>query len=263
MRRESPFEALPEYLPPGRLVTPQRSFARPARPTGPALWVSDEPLPDAGTRWIELFAQHERTGLYPLLLDTLRGDPGRPWHDGELKPPTPAGAIDMLTAEGVLRRFWDSVVPDSEDGAEEEPSGPWPGLAPPGVGGPDADTAAAFAESLGASRHWLLGLVPATRGADSVTLCGWSGPINHTNHTQEISAVLRSWEERFGARVVSVGFDTLQLSVAAPPRTFEHALQVTAEHLAFCPDNIWQGCGDLEMYADGLLDEDSWSFWWD
>ncbi|MEV0408762.1 DUF4253 domain-containing protein [Actinoallomurus sp. NPDC050550] len=260
MRRDSLFDVLPDGLPPGRLITPEQS-----RRADPVLWVSDEPLPDAGRQWARLFALHKRTGLCPLLLDTLRGEPGRPWHDGELDPPLPVSAIDMLAAEGVLRRFWDSVVPEPAEGDEDpEPSGPWPGLAPPGEPDRDPDTVAAeFAACLGSSRHWLLGLVPAARGADTVTLCGWTGPLNHTNHTQEISAILRSWEERFGARVVSVGFDTLQVSVAAPPETEEHAHQVATEHLAFCPDNIWQGCGDFEIYADGLVDEESWSFWWD
>ncbi|MFD0855438.1 DUF4253 domain-containing protein, partial [Actinomadura adrarensis] len=110
---------------------------------------------------------------------------------------------------------------------------------------------------------WLLGLVPAARGADTLTVAGWDGPCNHTNYTQEISAVVRSWEDRFGARVVAVGFDVLMLSVAAPPETYKHALHVAAEHLAFCPDNIRQGVGTLEEYAKGLVGADNWSFWWD
>ncbi|MEV5747035.1 DUF4253 domain-containing protein [Actinoallomurus sp. NPDC052308] len=263
MRRESPLADLPDGLPAGRLITPQQTFGPRSSPTGPVLWVSDEPLADAGAHWARLFALHERTGLYPLLLATFGHGPSRPWHDGELDPPLTVGAIDMLAAEGVLRRFWDSVVAEpAEDTEDPEPSGPWPGLAPPGAD-PDPDAATEFAESLGASLPWLLGLVPAARGADTITLCGWQGPMNHTNHTQEISAVLRSWEERFGVQVVSVGFATLHVSVAAPPKTPEHARQVAAEHLAFCPDNIRQGCGDLDAYAEDLIDETSWSFWWD
>ncbi|MFE5491809.1 DUF4253 domain-containing protein [Streptomyces virginiae] len=53
--------------------------------------------------------------------------------------------------------------------------------------------------------------------------------------------VLRDWEHRFGARVVAVGFDTLHLSVAAPPMSGQDALLVAAEHFALSPDNIWQG----------------------
>jgi Domain of unknown function (DUF4253) len=75
--------------------------------------------------------------------------------------------------------------------------------------------------------------------------------------------VLRSWEERFGARVVAVGFDTLDLSVAAPPTTADQALGIAAEHHAFCPDNVWQGSGDFAEYAGCLINADNWSFWWD
>jgi hypothetical protein len=231
----------------------------------PVIWVSDECLSGAGRHWSRLYDLREETGLHPLLLDTLEGEPTRPWHDGELSP-TSVGAIDLLNANGVLRRLWDSVVGDDSDEDEGEsdiPAGRWPGLAPPGTPSGDADAVARrFAEELGAD-GWLLGLVPAGRGADTLTLAGWEGPCNHTNHTQEISAVIRSWEERFGARVVAVGFATLDLSVAAPPATIEHARRVAIEHHAFCPDNIWQGVGSFEEYAKSLVGSGRWSFWWD
>jgi hypothetical protein len=60
-----------------------------------------------------------------------------------------------------------------------------------------------------------------------------------------------------------VGFDTLDLSVAAPPVTIEQARHIAAEHYAFCPDNIWQGGAGFEEYAADLVDADHWSFWWD
>ncbi|MGC9668658.1 DUF4253 domain-containing protein [Planosporangium sp. 12N6] len=105
--------------------------------------------------------------------------------------------------------------------------------------------------------------MPAARGADALTVVGWSGPTNHTNDTGEISAVVRSWEERFGAQVVGVGFDTLYLSIAAPPTSLSHALRVAAEHFAFCPDLVWQGTGTLTAYAEQLVGVNNWSFWWD
>lgn len=73
-------------------------------------------------------------------------------------------------------------------------------------------------------------------------MAGWSGPANYTGDTAKISAVLRSWEDRYATRVVGLaGYATLYLSVAAPPRTYQDALHIAAEHFAFCPDNIWQG----------------------
>jgi len=87
--------------------------------------------------------------------------------------------------------------------------------------------------------------------------------VNYYDDVGELAAVVRSWEERFGARVVSIGFDTLHLSVAAPPRDLDQALHIAAEHFAFCPDNVWQGPEYLRTYAAGLVDLNAWNFWWD
>lgn len=112
--------------------------------------------------------------------------------------------------------------------------------------------------------HARLGLVLSTRGADALAEVGWSGPANYDNDTASFSAVVRDWEDRFGARVVAVGFATLHLSVAEPPRTLQNALIVAAEHFAFCPDTIWQGRHQsLEAYAEDLIDLNCWEFWWD
>lgn len=141
----------------------------------------------------------------------------------------------------------------------------WPGLAP--VARAD-DPQAADAAALACVAHhvelaaYYFGLVPATRGADALSASGWDGPCNHA-HTHEISAVIRSWEDRFGARVVVVGFDTLILSVATPPATVEQARHIAAEHHAFCPDNILRGGQDFEEYARSLVGEPRWYFWWD
>ncbi|GAA2144539.1 DUF4253 domain-containing protein [Actinomadura napierensis] len=251
---ESAFPALPAGLPPGRLVAPEE---------GPedavVLWVSDEPHAGLGGLWCRLYDERAKTGLYPLLLDTLNGEPARPWHDGELYNEDSVADIDALDVEAVLLGHRDGA--ESED--EEAALGPWPGLAAPGDGVREADECARVSAELGAEdTEFLLGLVPAARGADALTAMRWSGPVNHSG-TAEISAVVRSWEERFGARVVMVGFADLGLSVAAPPRTIEHARAVAAEHEAFCPDNIWQGVGDMDEYAAGLVDRPRWSFWWD
>jgi hypothetical protein len=69
---------------------------------------------------------------------------------------------------------------------------------------------------------------------------GWAGPVNYDNDTAKFSAVLRSWEDRFGVRVVAANSNTLIVSVAAPPGDLDAALHLAAEHFAFCPDNLWQ-----------------------
>ncbi len=78
-----------------------------------------------------------------------------------------------------------------------------------------------------------------------------------------MSAILRSWEERFGAELVQIGYHTLTLTVERPPVTRDHALAVTAEHVAFCADNVTQGTDTLEACADLMIGGPIWHFWWD
>lgn len=273
----TPVRELDVALPPGRLVVPEAARLLTDPGAGwprPAYWLSDEPAP-AGL-WAALLAEHERSGLWPLLLCGLRGFPERPWEVGEVHV-TRLTSPDQHTADQVLSRWWTKMnTPDEDDsdGAYPEelrggPDGadpfghPWPGLAPAGILATVPELRAeeiAAAHTDGTHR---LGLVAADRGADALTVAGWGGPMNHANDTAEISAVVRDWEDRFGARVIAVGFHTLVLSVAAPPIDMTHARAIADEHLAFCPDNIWQRAGDIPTYAESLLGAPLWSFWWD
>ncbi|WP_244976281.1 DUF4253 domain-containing protein [Nocardia huaxiensis] len=254
------FPALPDGVPSGRYVTARRSEGR------AVLWVTGLRERRAGALWARLYALHARTGLYPLLLDALDSSPRavlqgecRPWHHDDLRF-VPVEKIDALDPDDVLRGMWPDYGDDYPD-PREMPSR-WPGLAVPSTCDTDPGLAAGnLARRLAGASDRLLGLVPAARGADALSLSGWRGPINHTNFTEEISAVVRSWEQRFGVRVIKVGWDTLDLSVAAPPANRDHALQVAAEHRAFCPDNFSHA--SLESYAAWLVGRDHWSFWWD
>ncbi|MFJ6521959.1 DUF4253 domain-containing protein [Streptomyces filamentosus] len=256
-------------LPAGGMVTADEGGG-PARP----LWLSDGPAPFG--LWGRTRAAHARTGLWPLLLEPLGGDGGfRPWASGELffgggyRP----GDHDP---EAVLAHWWEGCTSFDEEedllSAEDRlavtaPYGTlWPGRAPGRVVAQDPDALAAehadVLLSFGTDAR--LGLVEAASGAEALAAAGWAGPANHEGDTARIAAVVADWERRFGARVFAVGFDTLRLSVAAPPATPEEALRVAAEHFAFCPDNVWQGRHeDLRAYAEDLVGADAWTFWWD
>lgn len=256
-------------LPAGRVV---RADERADGP--PVLWLGDGPT--NAREYARFRADHGRSGLYPLLLDALDPDDEefRPWAGGELFPPE--GPVGERDPEAVLAQWWgeQTGVTDGEDEKDEDerfsevfaPFGTgWPGRAPAGtVDGDPGLLADAFARELLAMSPWLrLGLVAAPSAAAALTVAGWSGPVNMSGDIAAFSSVLGDWESRFGARLVSVGFATLRLSVAAPPFGREAALAVAAEHFAFCPDNIWQGAGTLEAYAEALDGMQEWYFWWD
>ncbi|GAA0558217.1 DUF4253 domain-containing protein [Paractinoplanes ferrugineus] len=244
-------------LPPGRLVHGEDDDT-------PILWLSDAPA-TVGL-WQSLYAAHPAGGLYPILLDHLPGDPRRPWDDGELWPGLMSSPDDHDAAEVLAGRWTANADPSRAAVPVTTPFGAeWPGLADPIRPGTDPDEQAVegVRALLARDPSLRLGLVAAARGSDAVAVCGWTGPVNHDNDTAKYAAVLRSWERRFGVRLIALGFADLRLSVAAPPTDDDECLRVAAEHFAFAPDNIVQGTSPLSRYATNLLYEPIWSFWWD
>ncbi|RSN03515.1 hypothetical protein DMB42_32855 [Nonomuraea sp. WAC 01424] len=224
-------------LPPGRLIETDEDEGR------PTLWMPSGPA--SADLWTAAHEAHGRTGLWPLLLEPLpRDDDFRPWESGELDLETTTSP-DLHDHAALLAAWWaghtevdpdTDLLPETERIAVTAPYGQrWPGMAASG------------------------------RGADALAAVGWTGPANHTDDTGEIAAVVRSWEDRFGAGGFGVGFADLYVSVAAPPSTLQEALHVAAEHFAFCPDNIWQNSHPhtLAAYAERLVGINSWEFWWD
>jgi len=275
--------ALGLELPPGTLVdaTDEGPWHE------PLLWHADTPATPGA--WAAVQPARRTSGLLPLLID-VGGTQGGP-EDWELMPGEVSYPGDH-DAEEVLAEFWEEYAADELDADEEyagkeavedlfgepqpqdettAPYGPkWPGLAPTPTLASDPDMIAAeIADSLTADGTWLkdrrLALVPARRSADIPAAIGWSGPLNYENDVARLCAVLRSWEDRFGVRVVALTFDRLILSVAAPPTTQQQAEAIAAEHFAFCPDNITQGHHEtLRAYArHEVLNQPVWSFWWD
>jgi hypothetical protein len=74
--------------------------------------------------------------------------------------------------------------------------------------------------------------------------------------------VLRSWEDRFGARLLEVGFEDIRLLVSRPPQTLEAAQRIAAEHFAFS-DEAHKGLHGVGEIARAVVNNPFWDFWWD
>lgn len=252
--------ALSTPLPAGSVVWPDPDYPQRQTIRRPAFWLSDGPVP--GDLWERLAAEHQRSGLWPLLLD----ESAQPWAAGQVapEPPSEITAYDPVAFMSEVWSDWAEQQPDDEWFEALAPFGrQCPGPALRGVPLDDPDAVAARHARTLAGRGMSLGLAAVQRGADAPAAMGWQGALNHNEWTAPLAAVLRGWEERFGARVVGVGFNTLELSVAAPPVALRHALHVAAEHWTFCPDSVFQGPGTLAAYAEEICGSTSWSFWWD
>jgi hypothetical protein len=250
---------LPVTLPPGDVVWPDPGYPQRQLLQRPALWLSDDPV--NGELWAAVRAGHAGSGLWPLLLD----ETDQPWAAGQIAP-EPVLEIDNYHSGAFMSEVWADWA---EQAAEEDhddlaPFGRHcPGPAPEGALLDDPGAVAdRYARTL-AHRGFSLGLAAVERGADAIAAVGWQGALNHNEWTAPMAAVVRGWEDRFGARVVAMGFNTLELSVAAPPITVRHAVHVAAEHWAFCPDILFQGPGTLAGYAEEIRAKSHWSFWWD
>lgn len=120
-----------------------------------------------------------------------------------------------------------------------------------------------------------VGLVAVARPADVPATIGW---FPQTPGGCAHSAILRSWEDRFGAYLVSLGRTpgriTLRLGVERSPRNEDQRRLLAAEMLAFCPDlaenaaapNDLDGSSGIDAAVErlALSIEDSavWSFSW-
>ncbi|QKG27137.1 DUF4253 domain-containing protein [Actinomadura verrucosospora] len=248
----------------GRLITPEPSVFDDSPASEPVLWITDDLLDveEAGRHWAGLLRRHHETGQWPLLLGA-RDRSGRPWHTGELNNPLAQGSAEAVDVEAYLAEEWTEAFND----AEPSPFEAWPGPAPAGEPGPDPDQwaveVATSPSGIGDMLTWLdhgpyLGLVHARDGAEAVLASGWPADVIH----EGLTAVLRTWQERYGVRLCSLGGASLNVTVAWPPRTLEHARRVAAEHHAFCPD-LRQAFFDFEEYAESIVGAPVWSFWWD
>jgi Domain of unknown function (DUF4253) len=257
-------------LPDGRQLSD-----RCADPPLPLLWATNDPVPDAPRVWQVLTGMHHETGLVPILLAFLGGDhKGRPWDAGELDVRCDLAAVDQLDAAAVLAQAWTGKTPSAEE-FEGEPEfvadwfppvgSEFPGLAP---GQDQALTEAELDQALSWFGPARIGLVPAARPADVLAVVGFNGTAHGYGLPELLSAVLRSWEDRFGAVLVEVGFAHIRMLVGRPPRTMSDAQAVAAELYVMC-DEFWPprmpgiAVYDVRGIAEQALAIPIWSLWWD
>src|SRR5712691_6009066 len=232
----------------------------------PVAWVTREEVPEAGGIWAALYDGRQETGLIPFLAGHLGGEPARPWDSEEFyeEPADPGGLgrrLDRLRASAVLKEWWNDQTSDfeAELAAEVKPFlRKFPGLAPAGS---TALTAAQLTDVLNALPPHRIGLVPATEPAEALPLVGWC-PAGLPEHTLEVAAVVRSWEDRFGVRLLKIGFAEFSVLATRPPRSLPHAQQLAAEQWAFC-DEVGYGLSDIGRISAYILISPIWSFWWD
>ncbi|MBO4238590.1 DUF4253 domain-containing protein [Pseudonocardia alni] len=188
--------------------------------------------------------------------------------DGPTGPAALAAAIGAVDPDAVLDRWWPGPCRPGCPCGERLPAA-IPRI--PGPAGPDRSLAPATfdaAVDLAGGYGSSLAVVDAARPADVPAALGWPGICNYVPYQDlvSLSAVLRHWEDRWGAVVVALNRSRMTLSVAYPPTTDAECTEVAAEHIAFCPDQQDPQNGDyytLSIYSRMIRGAGAWSFWWD
>jgi hypothetical protein len=208
-----------------------------------------------------LLADAPRTGRCPVLLS----DDALPTLPNDRIPAPVLAGRERPDAATVLADRWPRTCLTCSNWLA--PFGvTFPGLAPRFADAADLQPAAvvqAAVREAAVPRHLLLGIAPVGRPADIPAAAGWSGMCNSWDDVAEVSAVLRSWEDRFGAVLVRMYRSTLELAIAAPPWKEEDCRRVAAEHFAFTCDDDSPTPKTLIRYAQTLRGARRWSFWWD
>ena len=242
---------------------------------GPVAWATTEPVPDAGRVWVALSQTHAQSGLVPCLLNGIAGDTERPWDAQEFRDPDDVTRLDHLDADVVLRERWQNQTTEYDDYDEEdeeyededfvrdvvEAVAPFsrrqfPGLARAEDRQLSAGQFDQVLDGLGPAR---IGLVPAGRPADALPMLGWTG-ANHPDTVLSTAAVLRSWEDRSGARLLRVGFAEISVLAQRPPLTLESAQRLAAEQWAFCSECAGEGIHDVPRITASLMNSLIWTF---
>jgi hypothetical protein len=196
-------------------------------------WCTDDGGEEMFALASRLTAAFDETGLWPLLWDYPE-DP-----DAYLGGAGNVDSVDGVDVSQVLAERWRRHTRRPE----------W--VAPLGVEFPGLAEATEVSldrpdpfvqlhehrRSVAGSLDPRLMLVPCNRPADAITAVGFD-PVGVD--VADVSAVLRSWEERFGAVAVELEPSVISLSVDAPPRTEEQALLIAAEQHALAP---WEDAG--------------------
>ena len=213
-------------------------------------WSTDAGVADAWGLARRLASAFPSTGLWPVV---WTGSPEEP--DSYVNRLGDPAHADSLDAESLMRQAWKET--------SFARTRPFPGMA---AGAADANRVAVdpFGSYAQASvgrpvppGGWIVMLVPVNRPADVISVLGPG--VTEYFEDDELTAVLRSWEERFGAVVSALSPGGIDLAVGAPPRDGEQARHLAVEHALLAPDD--EAAVRHEEYAQWLRSNEAVEGW--
>ena len=170
--------------------------------------------------------------------------------------PPPPSVEEILGAAAGIRFPDDLAKGKGADGPHDPPIGEWPASPDPSLG---LSVAGNFRGPL---PKVYIALVPTDDWTTIPAHLCWGG-WNDCPAAEYHVAAMRRWRDRYGAELVGMSFDTINLRVATKPKTRAEALALAREQYVYCNDIIDQGGQAYSALAASLMANDWWFFWWD
>lgn len=152
----------------------------------------------------------------------------------------------------------DQIIAELEKPPREPPVGRWP-LWPdksPGL------TVALDAISGKPAAKAYIGLAPTDDWTTIPAYLRWGG-WNDCPAAEYHVAAMRTWRDRYGAELIGMSSDTLNIRVANRPKSRQEALSLAREQYVYCTDLIDQGVQTYSALGASLMANAWWFFWWD
>lgn len=105
-------------------------------------------------------------------------------------------------------------------------------------------------------------LLPTVRGFEAPAYLKWGG-WNACPPPEIHVAALRRWGADYGAEIVGITGDVMNVRVKRRPATRDEAIALAREQYAYCADIVDQGVDSIAALAASLMASDWWYFWWD
>ena len=163
---------------------------------------------------------------------------------------------NIAAAMKVLRKLDPSA--DSEIEEHEPPLGEWP-EAPSGSAGLSVACDVRTGQPLPKVHIVLVPTADPTTVPAHLRWGNWNACPAAEYHV----AALRHWRDRYGAELVGLDMDTMNLRTARKPTSREEAVELARLQYAYCNDIVDQGTYTLNALAIDLMANDWWFFWWD
>ena len=241
------------------------------------------PGPWAVGAWEDLRGLTEQTGYWPVLLGDDRDLENLQEHLKRLRYPRAVRILEEAATIDPLEWFENrrlDEIDEIERGLEEpedlarwtervkllSEEGPLRGL-PQGLWPADSRPARDFRSPLDPATGEP---VPCVHIGLVSTALGWQVPAflrygawNECPSAAEHAALFQFWGEQYGAEVVAMAGDVIEMRVAQPPTNRDDAVELAAQHYLYCKDIVTQGTETLQRLAATLLGGTVWYFWWD